>query len=206
MEDYKLPALPYAYNALEPYIDETTMKLHHDKHHQTYVDKLNAALNSVPDFKAKVKSAEDLLKDLNAVPESIRGAVRNHGGGSVNHAFFWESMAPGKQAPGGKLADALNKKFGSVDKFKEAFSASAAGIFGSGWCWLVLSNGELEIMTTPNQDSPLSVGKAPLLTLDVWEHAYYKKYGPARAEYIKNWWNVVNWAEAEKRFSKEKKA
>jgi len=205
MEEYKLPPLPYAYNALEPYIDEQTMKLHHDKHHQTYVDKFNAALASVPDFRAKVKSAEDLLKDLNAVPESIRGAMRNHGGGSVNHSFFWESMAPEKQSPGEKLADALSKKFGSVDKFKEAFSAASAGVFGSGWCWLVLNKGELEIMTTPNQDSPLSVGKVPLLTLDVWEHSYYLLYKNKRPDYIAAWWNVVNWAEVEKRFEKSNK-
>ncbi|MCX6773092.1 MAG: superoxide dismutase [Candidatus Micrarchaeota archaeon] len=205
MEEYKLPALPYAYNALEPYIDEQTMKVHHDKHHQTYVDKFNAALASVPEFRAKVKSAEEILKDLSGVPESIRGAVRNHGGGSVNHTFFWSSMTGERQSPSGKIAEALSKKFGSVDKFKEAFNASAAGIFGSGWCWLVLNKGELEIMTTPNQDSPLSQGKVPLLTLDVWEHAYYLKYQNKRPDYVSAWWNVVNWNEVEKRFNHAKK-
>lgn len=200
MEEYKLPDLPYAYNALEPYIDEATMRLHHDKHHQTYVDKLNVALATVPDFRAKAASAEDLLADLSAVPESIRGAVRNHGGGAVNHSFFWSCMTGERQSQGGGLADALGKKFGSIDKFKEAFSASAAGVFGSGWCWLVLNNGELEIMTTPNQDSPLSQGRQPLLTLDVWEHSYYLLYKNKRPDYIAAWWNVVNWAEVEKRF------
>ncbi len=200
MEEYRLPDLPYAYDALEPYIDEATMRLHHDKHHKTYVDKFNAALATVPEFRAKVASAEDALRDLSAVPESIRGAVRNHGGGAVNHSFFWSGMTSERQSPSGKLAEALSRKFGSVDKFEEAFSAAAAGVFGSGWCWLVLNGREMEIMTTQNQDSPLSVGKMPLLTLDVWEHAYYKKYGPARVEYIKNWWNIVNWQKVEENY------
>lgn len=198
MEEYKLPDLPYAYNALEPYIDETTMRIHHAKHHQTYVDKLNAALKDHPDLQKK--SAEELISDLNAVPEGIRTAVRNHGGGHANHSFFWQIMAGERMSPDGEIAAALSKNFTSTDKFKETFSASAAGVFGSGWCWLVLNKGELEIITTPNQDSPLSQGKKPILALDVWEHAYYLKYQNKRPDYIGAWWNVVNWQQVEENY------
>ncbi len=198
MEEYKLPALPYDYSALEPYIDEQTMKLHHTKHHQTYVDKLNAALKDHPEMRKK--SLEELLMHLEGVPEGIRGAVRNHGGGHLNHSFFWNEMKNDKQSAGGEVAEAIGKKFGSTDKFKEAFSASAAGVFGSGWCWLVLNKGDLEIITTPNQDSPLMAGKKPVMGLDVWEHAYYLKYQSRRPEYIQNWWNVVNWEQVDKNY------
>jgi Fe-Mn family superoxide dismutase len=198
MEEYKLPVLPYEYNALEPYIDEQTMRLHHTKHHQTYVDKLNAALKDHPE--ARKKSLEELLMHLEGVPEGIRGAVRNHGGGHFNHSFFWNEMKNGKQSPSGEVAEAIGKKFGSADKFKEAFSASAAGVFGSGWCWLVMNRGDLEIITTPNQDNPLMQGKKPVMGLDVWEHAYYLKYQSRRPEYIQNWWNVVNWEQVDKNY------
>ncbi|HLC46154.1 MAG TPA: superoxide dismutase [Candidatus Nanoarchaeia archaeon] len=184
--------LPYAYNALEPFIDEATMIVHHDKHHQTYADKFNAALERYPEL--QVKKPEELLKDLSKVPEDIRTAVRNHGGGYINHNFFWKIMAPksgGK--PSGEIALAIDKDFGGFDKFKEQLSAAALGIFGSGWAWLVLNNGKLEIMTTANQDSPLSVGKTPLLTIDVWEHAYYLKYQNKRVDFIAAFFNVINW-------------
>ena len=200
MEEFKLPALPYEYNALEPYIDEATMKIHHTKHHQAYIDKLNAALKSQPDFAAKVKSAEELISDLSSVPESIRGAVRNHGGGHANHTFFWQVMRGERMSPSGEISGALGKKFGGLDKFKEMFSASAAGVFGSGWCWLVVDKGELAIVTTPNQDSPLSQGKQPVLGLDVWEHAYYLKYQNKRPDYVSAWWNVVNWQQVEENY------
>ena len=196
--EHKLPDLPYAYNALEPYIDETTMRIHHAKHHQAYIDKLNAALKDHPDLQDK--TAEQLIADLNAVPEAIRGAVRNHGGGHANHTFFWQVMKGERMSPEGEIAGAIGKKFGGLDKFKETFSASAAGVFGSGWCWLVLSKGELEIMTTPNQDSPLSQGKTPVLGLDVLEHAYYLKYQNKRPDYIGAWWNVVNWEQVEENY------
>lgn len=198
--EFKLPDLPYDYNALEPYIDEATMRIHHAKHHQAYIDKLNAALATQPDFAAKAESAEELIADLNAVPEGIRTAVRNHGGGHANHTFFWQIMRNDKQSAEGEIAEAIGKKFTSIDKFKEMFSASAAGVFGSGWCWLAVNKGELEIMTTPNQDSPISQGKKPVLGLDVWEHAYYVLYKWNRAEYIKNWWNVVNWQQVESNY------
>ena len=203
MEEYKLPDLPYAYNALEPYIDEQTMRLHHTKHHQAYVDKLNAALKGQDALRQK--SLEELLSGLEIVPEAIRNPVRNHGGGHLNHTFFWKIMASGRQSAEGKIAAAIGGKFGSIDKFKEAFSASAAGLFGSGWCWLVLDKGGLEILTTPNQDSPLVQGKKPVLGIDVWEHAYYLLYKWQRAEYIKNWWNVVNWQQVEKNYQQAMK-
>lgn len=196
--EHKLPDLPYAYNALEPFIDETTMRIHHTKHHQAYIDKLNGALKDHPDLQKK--SAQELIADLNAIPEGIRTAVRNHGGGHANHSFFWHVMRNDKQSAGGEIAEALDKKFSGIDKFKETFSASAAGVFGSGWCWLVLNKGELEIMTTPNQDSPISHGKAPVLGLDVWEHAYYLKFQNKRPDYIASWWNVVNWEQVEKNY------
>jgi len=198
MYEYKLPSLPYEYNALEPFIDELTMKTHHAKHHQTYVDKLNAALKDHPDLHKK--SLKELVGKLDAVPDSIRTAVRNHGGGHMNHSFFWKAMVGERQNPEGEIAEAIGKKFGSADKFKETFSASALGVFGSGWCWLVLNKGGLEIMTTPNQDSPLTQGKPPMLGLDLWEHSYYLLYKSARADYIKNWWNVVNWQQAESNY------
>jgi Fe-Mn family superoxide dismutase len=187
---HNLPELPYAYNALEPYFDAQTMEIHHTKHHQTYVDKLNAALEGNADLQNK--SAEDLLRDLNAVPESIRTAVRNHGGGHFNHSFFWPMLRK-ETSYGGEVADAINSAFGSFDTFKEQFSNSAALLFGSGWAWLVWSNNELQIVTTANQDNPLSQGKTPVLGIDVWEHAYYLKYQNRRPEYISAFFNVINW-------------
>ena len=198
---FTLSPLPYAYDALEPYIDKATMEFHHDKHHAAYVSNLNKALESAPELSAK--SLEELLANgLMAVPESIRTAVRNHGGGTINHDLFWNVMAPNAGgAPSGKLAEALKGVFGGYDQFKEKFSAAAMGRFGSGWAWLVKdAAGRLDISSTANQDSPISEGKTPLLALDVWEHAYYLKYQNRRAEYIGAWWNVVNWQEVEKRF------
>ncbi len=202
---HELPKLPYDYSALEPYIDSRTMEIHHSKHHQAYIDKLNAALEKYPDLQEK--SVEELLKDLNAIPEDIRTAVRNHG--HYNHSLFWTSMAsPSKSAlagksrePEGAIADAINKEFGRFSDFKEKFAASAVGVFGSGWAWVVKdSAGKLSIMATPNQDSPISQGLTSLLGLDVWEHAYYLKYQNRRAEYVENWWNVLNWEEVGRRF------
>ncbi len=195
---FELPKLDYAYDALEPYIDARTMEIHHSKHHQAYVDKLNAAVKGTPFEKMKV---EDILKDLSKVPDTIRTAVQNHGGGHANHSFFWKIMGPScGGAPSGKLAEAINKKFGSFDKFKEEFTNAALGRFGSGWAWLVLNKGELEIMSTANQDSPLSQGKMPVLGIDVWEHAYYLKFQQKRADYVAAWFSVVNWKEAAHRF------
>ncbi len=196
---HKLPALPYAYNALEPYIDEQTMQIHYTKHHQTYVDKLNAALEGYDDLKKK--SAEDLITDLNAIPEKIRTAVRNHGGGHANHSFFWPLLWKGVDFDG-EVANAIKAKFGDYDTFKEQFSNSAALLFGSGWTWLVIRNGELEITTTPNQDSPLSQGHIPILGLDVWEHAYYLKYQNRRPEYITAFFNVINWEKVDENYLK----
>ena len=187
---HNLPELPYAYNALEPYFDAQTMEIHHTKHHQTYVDKLNAALESHPDLQNK--SVEELLRNLEAVPEGIRTAVRNHGGGHFNHSFFWPMLRK-ETSYGGEVADAINSSFGSLDKFKEKFSNSAALLFGSGWAWLAWSNNELQIVTTANQDSPLSQGKTPVLGIDVWEHAYYLKYQNRRPEYVSAFFNVINW-------------
>ncbi|WP_207368169.1 superoxide dismutase SodA [Heyndrickxia coagulans] len=200
---YTLPQLPYAYDALEPYIDKETMNIHHTKHHNTYVTNLNKALEGHDDLASK--SVEDLISDLNAVPEEIRTAVRNNGGGHANHSLFWTLLSPnGGGEPKGALLDVINSKFGSFEKFKEQFAAAAAGRFGSGWAWLVVHNGELEIMSTPNQDSPLSEGKKPVLGLDVWEHAYYLKYQNRRPEYISAFWNVVNWDEVEKLYEAAK--
>ena len=194
---HKLPALPYAYNALEPFIDEQTMQIHHTKHHQTYVDKLNAALEGYDDLQKK--SPEDLLQDLNAIPQKIRTAVRNHGGGHVNHSFFWPLLW--KEVDfGGEVAAAIKAKFGDYDTFKEQFTNAATLLFGSGWAWLVVNDGELEITTTPNQDSPLSQGHIPLLGLDVWEHAYYLKYQNRRPEYINAFFNVINWEKVDENF------
>jgi Fe-Mn family superoxide dismutase len=198
---HKLPALPYAYNALEPYIDEQTMQIHHTKHHQTYVDKLNAALEGYDDLQNK--SAEELIKDLNSIPEKIRTAVRNHGGGHANHSFFWPLLWKEVDL-GGEVGDAINAKFGEYDTFKEKFSNAAALLFGSGWAWLVLNNGELEITTTPNQDSPLSQGQIPILGIDVWEHAYYLKYQNRRPEYITAFFNVINWEKVNENFKAAK--
>ena len=185
-----LPALPYAYDALEPYFDAKTMEIHHTKHHQTYVDKLNAALEGNESLQKS--SEEDLLKDLNSVPENIRTAVRNHGGGHANHSFWWQMLRKDVRYSG-EIAKAIDSKFRSYDEFKDKFSNTAALLFGSGWTWLVFSNGELEIMTTPNQDSPLSQGKTPILGIDVWEHAYYLKYQNRRPDYVSAFFNVINW-------------
>lgn len=188
---YTLPDLPYAYNALEPYIDEETMHYHHDKHHQTYVNNLNGAVEKHPELFNK--SAEELITDLAAIPEDIRGAVRNNGGGHANHSLFWQIMGPDGGQLNGPVQEAVRKTFGSEEDFKKLFAQAAATRFGSGWAWLVVHNKELEIMSTANQDSPLSEGKTPILALDVWEHAYYLKYKNARVDYISAFWNVVNW-------------
>jgi len=185
-----LPKLPYSYDALEPYIDAKTMEIHYTKHHQTYIDKFNGAVQSEP--KVTGKSAEDLVSNLDTVPENIRTAVRNHGGGHVNHSFFWQILKKDVK-PDGDIFNAIKQTFGSYDDFKAKFSAEAAGRFGSGWAWLVDNNGKLEIMSTANQDSPLSVGKTPLIGIDVWEHAYYLKYQNRRPEYIEAFFNVINW-------------
>lgn len=194
---FKLPALDYGYDALEPSISKTIMELHHDKHHQTYVDKLNAALEQAPELHDKRLS--ELLANLDAVPEAIRTAVRNHGGGHYNHSLFWKYMAPKEGGePTGELAEALGKTYGSFQKFTEAFEAKALSVFGSGWAWL---QPDLSIVTTANQDSPLMTGgKSPLLGVDVWEHAYYLDYTFKRADYLKAWWNVVNWQFVEAQF------
>lgn len=199
---FTLPTLPYAHDALEPYIDKLTMEIHHGKHHQAYVTNLNKALESAPDLAGK--SLEELLANgVAGVPEAIRTAVRNNGGGHWNHTFFWEVMGPGKGgAPVGKLAAAIDAKFGSFDAFKEKFAAAAVGRFGSGWAWLIKSGNGVDIMSTPNQDNPLMEGKTAVLGLDVWEHAYYLKYQNRRPEYITNWWGVVNWQKAEEHFTK----
>lgn len=203
MAKHELPALPYDYNALEPHIDEQTMRIHHDKHHGTYVDKLNGALEGHADLAAK--SVDELLASLDSVPENIRTAVRNNGGGHSNHTFFWQILSPnGGGEPSGALADAINSTFGSFEKFKEEFANAAAGRFGSGWAWLIVDNGTLAITSTPNQDTPVMDGKTPILGLDVWEHAYYLKYQNKRPEYIKAFWNVVNWDEVAKRYEAAK--
>jgi Fe-Mn family superoxide dismutase len=199
---FTLPPLPYAHDALEPWIDKMTMEVHHGKHHQAYVNNLNKALESAPEL--ATKSADELLANrLAAVPESIRTAVRNNGGGVANHNIFWEVMGPkAGGAPTGKLAEAINSAFNSFDNFKEKLGAAAVGRFGSGWAWLVKSAaGKLEIVSTPNQDSPVSDGGQVILPLDVWEHAYYLKYQNRRPEYVAAWWNVVNWAAVGKRFN-----
>jgi superoxide dismutase, Fe-Mn family len=189
---FKLPPLPYAFDALEPHIDARTMEIHHDKHHATYVTKLNEALAGSPDLGKK--SVEDLVKDLNSVPEKIRAAVRNHGGGHFNHLLFWQMMRKnGGGEPKAELAKAIEKNFGNFTDFKTRFTEAATKVFGSGWAWLVSHEGKLAIESTPNQDTPLMTGKQPLLGLDVWEHAYYLKYQNKRADYIAAWWNVVNW-------------
>ena len=187
---HKLPELPYAYDALEPYFDNQTMEIHHTKHHQTYVDKLNAALEGHTELQNK--AVEELLRDLQAVPENIRTAVRNHGGGHFNHSFFWPMLRK-ETRYGGDVARAIDSVFGSFDNFRDKFSNAAALLFGSGWAWLVWGNNELQIVATPNQDNPISQGKTPILGIDVWEHAYYLKYQNRRPEYISAFFNVVNW-------------
>jgi Fe-Mn family superoxide dismutase len=199
---YELPPLPYDYAALEPHIDAETMKLHHDKHHQTYINNVNAALATHPDLAAK--SVDDLISDLNAVPEDIRGVVRNNGGGHSNHSMFWTIMGPASGAPSGPIADQITADFGDFDAFKKTFNETTAKQFGSGWGWLVIQGGKLKVITTANQDSPLSQGLYPILGNDVWEHAYYLKYQNKRPDYLAAWWNVVNWAEVNKRFAKAK--
>jgi superoxide dismutase, Fe-Mn family len=198
---HTLPPLPYPTNALEPHIDAQTMEIHHGKHHNAYVTNLNAALEKAPELQDK--PLEELLRNLSSVPEAIRNAVRNNGGGHWNHSQFWPSMGPnGGGEPTGKLADAIRSAFGDFEKFKEAFNAAGAARFGSGWVWLVNENGRLAITSTPNQDNPLMDGKAPpILGNDVWEHAYYLKYQNRRPDYLKAWWNTVNWAEVGKRFA-----
>lgn len=200
---YELPELPYAYDALEPHIDKETMNIHHTKHHNTYVTNVNAALEGHEDLASK--SVEELISDLNAVPEDIRTAVRNNGGGHANHSLFWQLLTPnGTGAPSGSLAEAIDAKFGSFDEFKTKFENAGKTRFGSGWAWLAVSNGELEVTSTPNQDSPLMEGKTPILGVDVWEHAYYLKYQNKRPDYLAAFWNVVNWDEVSKRYEAAK--
>ena len=198
---FTLPPLPYPYDALEPHIDARTMEIHHTKHHQAYVNNLNAAIEKAPELANK--SLDDLMRNVNSLPESVRTAVRNNGGGHWNHAMFWQLMGPGKGGePRGALADAIRQSFGDFSKFKEQFAAAAAGRFGSGWAWLVDDGGKLSITSTPNQDNVLMDGKKGILGLDVWEHAYYLKYQNRRPEYIGAWWNVVNWDEVSSRFGR----
>lgn len=201
---HELPKLPYSYDALEPYIDALTMEIHYTKHHQTYVNNLNAALEKYPHLQEK--SIEDLLKDLNAIPEDIRTAVRNNGGGHLNHSMFWPMMSPkGGGEPTGELASVINSTFGSFTEFKDRFSKTALGHFGSGWAWLCVDkSGKLIVNSTPNQDNPISDGLKPILGLDVWEHAYYLKYQNRRADYIAAWWNVVNWEQIAKNYAAAK--
>ncbi len=203
-QPYTLPALPYGYDALAPIIDEKTMTIHHTKHHQGYVDKLNAAVSGQSELAGK--SVEDLVANLNAIPEAIRTAVRNNGGGHANHSFFWKVMQPagGTDAPTGALATAIQSKFGSLDTMKDAFNKAAATQFGSGWAWLVAGKDGLEVLSTANQDSPLSAGKTPLLGLDVWEHAYYLNYQNRRADYVTAFWQLVNWDQVAANFSHAK--
>ncbi|MFP4153819.1 MAG: superoxide dismutase [Alkalispirochaeta sp.] len=199
---FQTPDLPYAYNALEPHIDEATMRVHHDKHHVGYTTKLNAAVEGTEYEK---ESAESLIAKLDSLPDSIRTAVRNNGGGHVNHALFWTILSPnGGGTPGGELGDAIKSTFGSFDAFKEQFSEAAVGRFGSGWAWLVVDGGKLAITSTPNQDNPLTEGKTPILGLDVWEHAYYLKYQNRRPEYIDAFFNVINWDQVAKNFADAK--
>lgn len=200
---YELPQLPYAYDALEPHIDKETMNIHHTKHHNAYVTNLNNALAGHDDLLSK--SVEELIANLDVVPEAARTAVRNNGGGHANHSLFWELLsADGGGSPTGALAEAIDAKFGSFDAFKEEFTKAATTRFGSGWAWLSVNNGEIEVSSTPNQDSPIMEGKTPLLGLDVWEHAYYLNYQNRRPDYIGAFWNVVNWNEVSKRYESAK--
>lgn len=203
MAKYQLPELPYAYDALEPHIDKETMNIHHTKHHNTYITNVNNALEGHDELAAK--SVEELVANLDVVPENIRMAVRNNGGGHANHSLFWTILSPnGGGEPTGDLAAAINAKFGSFDTFKEQFAAAATTRFGSGWAWLVVTGGELEVTSTPNQDSPLMEGKTPVLGLDVWEHAYYLNYQNRRPDYVSAFWNVVNWDEVSKLYAAAK--
>ena len=196
---HELPELPYSHDALEPFIDQTTMEIHHGKHHNAYVTNLNNAIAGNEALESK--SIIELISDLDAVPEEIRGAVRNNGGGHANHSLFWSIMGPGKGGdPSGPLAEAINSTFGSLDNFKEAFTKAGMTRFGSGWAWLSVSNGSLEVTSTPNQDSPIMDGNTPIIGCDVWEHAYYLKYQNLRPDYINAWWSVVNWDAAAARF------
>ena len=200
---YELPKLAYEFSALEPHVDALTMEIHHDKHHNAYVTNLNAAVEKHPALFEK--SVEELVADLASVPEDIRGAVRNNGGGHANHSLFWTVISPnGGGQPTGELAAAIDTKFGGFDAFKQAFSQAAATRFGSGWAWLVVLNGELEVVSTPNQDNPLTDGKTPILGLDVWEHAYYLNYQNRRPDYIAAFWNVVDWNEVARRYEAAK--
>ena len=196
---FTLPPLPYDFAALEPHIDARTMEIHHGKHHQTYVNNLNAAIEKAPELAGK--SLDDLMRGVNSVPEAVRTPIRNNGGGHWNHSMFWQIMAPKAGGePGGNLGAAIKSAFGDFAKFREQFSAAGVGRFGSGWAWLINSGGKLSITSTPNQDSPLMEGQKAVMGLDVWEHAYYLKYQNRRPDYISAWWNVVNWKEVEKRF------
>jgi superoxide dismutase, Fe-Mn family len=200
---FKLPDLPYAFDALEPHIDAKTMEIHHDKHHAAYTTKLNEALEKHPDLQSK--TIEELLRGLDSLPEAIRGAVRNNGGGFANHSMFWEIMGPNAGGePTGALADAIKSSFGSFDDFKAKINAAGVGQFGSGWSWLAVSDNGLEIYGTPNQDTPLMKGHRPVLGVDVWEHAYYLKYQNRRPDYLAAWWNVVNWDEVSRRYTDAK--
>jgi len=202
---HEVPALPYDYSALEPVIDTATMKLHHDMHHAAYVKNLNAALEKYPNLQSK--SAEDLIRDLNAIPEDIRGAVRNNGGGHVNHSMFWKIMKPqGGGEPTGAIAQAITKAFGNFNDFKTKFNDAGVKQFGSGWAWVVPKGGDLQIMSSANQDNPMSQGLHPIFGNDVWEHAYYLKYNNRRPEYLAAWWGVINWDEVNKRYEHAKSA
>jgi superoxide dismutase, Fe-Mn family len=202
---HTLPNLPYDYNALEPSIDAETMEIHHTKHHQAYIDKLNEALVDAPDLKDL--ELPQILQNLDKAPENVKAKIRNNGGGHFNHSFFWEILRPteakgeGGMAPSGELAEAINNSFESLDKFKEEFAAKAINHFGSGWAWLVAKEGKLEIITTPNQDNPVTQNLNPILGLDIWEHAYYLKYQNKRADYINAWWNVVDWDKVQKHYA-----
>ncbi len=199
---YELPALSYGHDALEPHIDAQTMQIHHGKHHQAYVNNLNAALEKHPEL---TSGLDTMLSDLSKVPEDIRGAVRNNGGGHYNHSFFWTLMTPGgASSPTGTLNDAINSTFGGLDALKEKINQAGATRFGSGWAWLVVKGGNLEVVSTANQDTPLELGAQPVLGVDVWEHSYYLKYQNRRPDYLGAWWNVVNWDEAEKNFQAAK--
>jgi Fe-Mn family superoxide dismutase len=201
---FELPSLPYAFDALEPYIDTMTMQIHHGKHHAAYVSNLNAAIEKHPELGGK--SLDELVGNLNSVPEDIRTAVRNNGGGHFNHSMFWKLMSPnGGGEPKGDLARSISDTFGSFASFKEAFEKAAVGRFGSGWAWLGFRGGKMELISMPNQDVPMMEGLNPVLGVDVWEHAYYLKYQNRRAEYVSNWWNVVNWEEVARRFDELKK-
>ncbi|ALM57169.1 MULTISPECIES: superoxide dismutase [Staphylococcus] len=197
---FELPNLPYGFDALEPHIDQQTMEIHHDKHHNTYVTKLNAAVEGTD---LESKSIEEIVANLDSVPENIQTAVRNNGGGHLNHSLFWELLTPNSEEKG-TVVDKIKEQWGSLDAFKEEFANQAAARFGSGWAWLVVNDGKLEIVTTPNQDNPLTEGKTPILGLDVWEHAYYLKYQNKRPDYISAFWNVVNWEKVDELYSAAK--